>query len=151
MRRCAGTNIEICSAFENSVNSSMDKINLITPPDVLHNQAIDILLIRPDTETREHIQQILSHVDKPFNIYLYDPHTEEEIDIAWMLAVARIADYTVINLDNLVSIERNFSSYIISLPRVYYLTNDNTTPYNKLSTNRIYSLEWLHDTLTKEE
>jgi len=129
----------------------MDKINLITPPDVLHNQSIDILLIRPTTEIKEHIQNILSQVDKPFNIYLYDPRTEEEIDIAWLLAVARMSEYTIISVDNLVSFERNFSSYVISLPKVYYLTNDNVTPYNKISTNRIYSLDWLYDTLIKEE
>lgn len=129
----------------------MNKINLITPPDVLHNQAIDIMLIRPNETVRNHIHNILENIDEAFNIYLYDPQTEEEQDLAWMLSVARISKYVILNVDNLIGVERNFSSYIISLPSTYYLTNDEITPYNKISVNKIYNLEWLYKILKKED
>jgi hypothetical protein len=35
------------------------------------------------------------------------------------------------------------------MPNVHYITSDEITPYNLISKNRIYNLEWL--TYTEEE
>jgi hypothetical protein len=128
----------------------MTTINVITPPDVLHNQALNILVVQPSEKIRLQIQSIIESFDKPINIYLYDPAVQEQRDVAWLLNIAKIVDYTILDLDNTTVIERNFASYLISLPNTFYLTNDETTPYNLLSVNKIYNLDWLKPKLNEE-
>jgi|TARA_B100000035_G_scaffold3716_1_gene3302 hypothetical protein len=120
----------------------MTKINVITPPDILHNQNQSILLIYPSTELRQEFQKYLEVVGKSVNVYLYDP-TDEEVDIAWLLALAKICEIVILDLDQMQPLEKNFASYLISLPNTFYLTKDDVTPYNKLSLNRVYDLNWL--------
>lgn len=121
----------------------MTKINVITAPDILHNQNKNILLVNPSTEVRNDFQKYLENVGTSINVYLYDPQTEEETDIGWLLAIAKICDTVILDLDQMPISEKKFSSYLISLPNVFYLTKDDVTPYNKLSLNRIYDLTWL--------
>jgi hypothetical protein len=128
----------------------MTTINVITPPDVLHNRAVSILLVQPSENLRQQIQKLLETYKKAINIYLYDPAVQEQRDIAWLLNIAKIADYTIIDLDKITVIERNFASYLISLPTTFYLTNDDITPYNLISVNRIYGLDWLTPKLNEE-
>jgi len=125
----------------------MTSINVITPPDVLHNKALSFLLVQPSKDIREQFQKLIEHFKMPINVYLYDPETVEESDIPWLLNVARLSDYNILDIDNMSTVEKNFTSYIISLPNTFYLTKDNTTPYNMLSVNRIYNLDWLYDNL----
>jgi hypothetical protein len=128
----------------------MTTINVITPPDVLHNQATSILAVQPSERLRLQLQSIIESFNKPINIYLYDPAVQEQRNVAWLLNIAKIADYTIIDLDNTTVVERNFASYLISLPSTFYLTNDETTPYNLISVNRIYDLDWLRPKLNEE-
>lgn len=128
----------------------MTSINVITPPDVLHNQAPSILVVQPSELLRKQLQSVLEGYKKPINIYLYDPQVEEERSISWLLNIARICNYTILDLDNTTVTERNFASYLISLPHTFYLTNDVTTPYNLISVNRIYDLDWLLPKLNEE-
>lgn len=124
----------------------MTKINVITPPDILHNQNKSFLLLFPSLDLRNEYQKYLEQVNEPLNVYLYSPIDDSEADIAWMLALAKIVDYVILDLDEMQEIEKKFASYLISLPNVFYLTKDDTTPYNKLSLNRIYDLNWLFET-----
>lgn len=128
----------------------MTSINVITPPDVLHNQASSILLVQPSENLRKQLQDVLQHYKNAINIYLYDPQVEEERSISWLLNLAKICDYTLLDLDNTTVTERNFASYLISLPKTFYLTNDIKTPYNLISVNRIYDLDWLLPKLNEE-
>lgn len=123
----------------------MTKINIITPPDILHNQNKSFLLIYPSSEVRNDFQKYLEQANDSLNIYLYDPQ-DDEIDIAWLLALAKICEIVILDLDNMADIEKKFASYLISLPNVFYLTKDDITPYNKLSLNRKYDLNWLLET-----
>jgi hypothetical protein len=45
---------------------------------------------------------------------------------------------------------RKFASILIAKPNTFYLTNDEVTPYNLISANRIFDLHWL-DRLLKED
>lgn len=128
----------------------MTKINVITPPDVLHNQAASFFLICPNAQLRAQFQKILENLQITCNIYLYDPQTEDERNYDWLLNIAKMADYVIINLDDMPVVERNLSSFLISLPNSFYLTNDEVTPYNMLSVNRIYDLDWLYTKLKEE-
>lgn len=128
----------------------MTSINVITPPDVLHNQATSILVIQPSESLRKQLQTVLEKYNNAVNIYLYDPQVQEERSISWLLNLTKICDYTLLDLDNTTVIERNFASYLISLPKTFYLTNDESTPYNLISVNRIYDLDWLLPKLNED-
>lgn len=118
----------------------MNDVTIITPPDVLLNDVYSILLIHPSVHLKEHIQTILSQVDYPVNIYLYD---DSEEDISWLLKVAKMCDITLIDIDNCDIVTRHFATHIVAQPKTFYLTNDQITPYNLISKNRIYDLSWL--------
>jgi hypothetical protein len=128
----------------------MTKINIITTPDVIHNKSLSFLLVQPSSNVRDQFQNLLEKFDQPLNIYLYDPQTDEERTYDWLLNVTKFVDYTILDIDNLDSIERNLASYIVSLPNTFYLTNDEFTPYNILSVNRIYNLDWLYKKLKED-
>lgn len=128
----------------------MTKINIITTPDVIHNKSLSFLLVQPSSNVRDQFQHLLKKFDQPLNVYLYDPQTEEERTYDWLLNVTKFVDYTILDIDNLDSIERNLASYIVSLPNTFYLTNDEFTPYNILSVNRIYNLDWLYEKLKED-
>lgn len=129
----------------------MSSINVITPPDFLYNQATSFLLIRPSKSVRVQFENLLKKFTKPINVYLYDPTTEQPVDYKWLLATTKMVDFTILDIDNLDPIERNLASYFVSIPNTFYLTNDETTPYNMLSINRIYNLDWLYDKLMDKE
>jgi|TARA_B100000035_G_C21020762_1_gene563968 hypothetical protein len=129
----------------------MTKINVITPPDILHNQATSFLLISPSTEIRNDFQKFLETATTSLNVYLYAPEKEEDMDIAWLLAIAKIADYTILDLDYMEISDKKFASYILSIPNTFYLTKDDVTPYNKINLNRVYDLNWLGDITIENE
>jgi hypothetical protein len=123
----------------------MNNITVITPPDVLLNNVLSILVIEPSKTLKQEMNIKLSNIDREINLYFYLGD-----DIEWLLKTIKIADITILDLDSCSPATRNFSSYIISQPTTLYLTNDNTTPYNLISKNRIYDLSWL-DNILKEE
>lgn len=129
----------------------MSNINIITPPDFLYNQALSFLLVRPSKDVRVQFENLMKKYEGPLNVYLYDPQTEEDVDYKWLLATTKIVNYTILDIDNINSIEKNLVGYFVSLPNTFYLTNDEVTPYNMLSVNRIYNLDWLYEKLKKEE
>lgn len=129
----------------------MTAIQVITEPDILHTRVLSFLLIQPSKEIRIQFQNLIQNFEISIHVYLYDPQTEKDRNYPWLLAVSKIVNYTILDVDNLDVIEKNLSSYFISLPNTFYLTNDNFTPYNLLSTNRIYNLDWLYEKITKEE
>ena len=124
-------------------------INVITPPDVLHNHAISIFAIQPSEETRRKLQDTIAETNVPLNLYLYDASITGN-QVAWMLNIARLADFIIIDLDIMTQEERRFASYLLSLPQSFYLTNDETTPYNLINANRVYDLDWLGVKLKEE-
>lgn len=120
------------------------KINIITAPDKLLNKSKSFFLIHPREEITLQLQNFLqNYQEKQCNVYMYMPENEDEEDIKWVLDICHIADYIVIDIDNCSTSIRNFLSYMISLPNVFYLTNDEVTPYNYISVNRIFNLDWL--------
>lgn len=123
---------------------NLGKINLITPPDNLFNMNPGYLLIKPSTKIKMQFQTILSALNDDINVYIYDT---DEADIAWMLSTANQADFIIIDIDNCDSITKNFLSVLLAQPNSYYITNDELTPWNLISKNRIYNLDWVLDVL----
>ena len=123
----------------------MTQISVITPPDKLYNKAHSFVLIYPDDDIKEQLQNLIADWDIPINVYIYE---EEAID--WLLDVVQSADAVVLNLDNADTQVRDLASYLVSLPNVFWLTKAEISVYNKLSVNRIYNLDKLGGTVEKK-
>ena|SRR6056300_1375443 len=123
----------------------MSKINLITAPDKLLNKAKSIAVLHPTNDTLAQVQNLIAKWDETVNVYLYSPQVEEEVDTKWMLDIIHIADWVVADIDNFDTTSKVFCSYIISHPNVFYLTNDELTPYNYISSNRIFNVDWIFE------
>lgn len=118
---------------------NLGKITLITPPDKLFNMNLSYLLIKPSNHIKQQFQTILSQSIDDLNIFIYD---NDDHDIGWMLSVAHQVDCVIIDIDNCDPITQKFITFLIAQPNnVYYITNDETTPYNLISKNRIYNLD----------
>jgi len=124
------------------------KINLITPPDTLFNLNPGYLLVKPSTKVKMQFQTLLSACPDDINVYVYDT---EEADIAWMLNAAQNADFVIVDIDNCDEVTKNFISFMLAQPNAYYMTNDEITPWNLISRNRIFNLDWILDALKSDE
>jgi hypothetical protein len=123
---------------------NLGKINLITPPDSLFNNNPSYLLIKPSTRIKMQFQTLLSSFDEDINVYVYDIN---EADIAWMLNAANQVDFIIIDIDNCDPITKNFISILLTNSRTFYMTDDEVTPWNLISRNRIFNLDWIKEAL----
>jgi len=118
---------------------NLGKITLITPPDKLFNMNLSYLLVKPSNHIKQQFQTILSQSIDDLNVFIYD---NDDNDIGWLLGIAVQVDSIIIDVDNCDPITQKFITFLIAQPNnVYYITNDETTPYNLISKNRIYNLD----------
>ena len=82
------------------------------------------------------------------NVFIYD---NDDMDTSWLLSVAQQVDVVIIDVDNCDSITHSFVSFLLAHPNAYYITGDELTPYNLISRNRIYDLDWIVEQLNKED
>lgn len=125
----------------------MDQITVITPPDKLFNSNPSLLIVTPSNDTKIKIHDFISSYPSKLNVYYYE---ESDSDVEWLLSVIPIVDSAIFDLDNSGPIIKSFSSYIISKSNVFYLTNDTITPYNLISNNRVYDLNFLSNIFNGE-
>lgn len=123
----------------------MNDIVIITPPDVLNNDVFSLCIVHPSDPLKTKLHEILTETTIPVNVFLYE--LDVDPDMEWLLNVVKKSDLTIIDIDNCDLLTRHFASHIIAQPRTFYLTNDNFTPYNIISKNRIYDLSWLENIL----
>ena len=116
----------------------MSKISVITPPDKLYNKAYSFVLIFPNEEIKLQLQNLIQDWNEPVNVYLYEPESPE-----WLIDVVQGADTVILNVDEADAQIRELTSYLISLPNVFWLTKEAETVYTNLSGNRIYDLSFL--------
>ena len=122
----------------------MNKINIVTYPDQLHNADYEILLVYPSQQVFRELQStFLATYTEDANIYIYDKerYVKEEID--WLLTTMKGVDLVIVDVDNTFPFIRELLSYIISKNKTYWLTNAETSVYNHISNNRIYNLDFL--------
>jgi hypothetical protein len=74
-----------------------------------------------------------------------------ETDINWLLSVCQGVDKIVVDIDNCDQLTRQFVSLILTQHNSYYYTTDEITPWNLISRNRIYNLDWILEVLDKED
>lgn len=125
----------------------MDQITVITPPDKLFNSTPSLLVISPGNDVKIKVHDFISTYPDELNVYFYE---NSDADPAWVLSVVSLVNCVVFDLDNADPVMRNFASYIISKSNVFYLTNDTLTPYNLISNNRVYDLNFLSNIFNGE-
>ena len=121
----------------------MKNINIITPPDKLFNDAVQVLLVFPTKELKDAIQDHLVNIEDDVNIYCYEEDVFSEDDIDWLLTVFKMSDITIIDLDNIKPYVQDLLSYMIAKPKTFWLTKGENRVYNKLSINRVNDFEFL--------
>lgn len=128
-----------------------NKINLITPPDTLHNKNFSLNLINTTDAEKEKISSFLSIQgdDREINLYAYT----NENNPSWLLNRVNGTISTYINLDNTTDISVKYTSYILSMSNVYYSTTDKNTKeiYSLISANYVTDLEQFLDKVYNEQ
>lgn len=127
---------------------NLGKITVITPPDKLFNLTLSYLLVCPSQHVKEQFQAILSKSIDDLNVFIYD---QEDNDISWLLGVAQQADCVILDIDNSPPITKSFATFMLAQSNTHYITNDEITPYNLISKNRIWDLDWIVNQLEEEE
>jgi hypothetical protein len=130
----------------------MSHIKVITPPDKLFNNNLKFLLIYPTELLKSQFQDQILNFEENFDVYIYDIDENEEgmeyeHDIDWLLTMANICNIVILDVDNCPSIIRDLASYIIANNNTFWLTNSGSNVYNKLSTNRVFTLDFLQQTI----
>jgi hypothetical protein len=85
-------------------------------------------------------QTILSSIPEDLNVFIYD---QQESNVEWLLSVWKQVDEIIVDIDNCDPMTKLFISLLLTEPNVYYITNDEITPWNLISKNRIYDLDWI--------
>jgi hypothetical protein len=61
-----------------------------------------------------------------------------------------MVDVVIIDVDTCNQLTRSFVSFLLAQPNVFYITSDELTPYNLISKNRIYNLDWVAEELNND-
>ena len=122
----------------------MKKINIVTSPDVLFNDSLQLLLVYPSKILQDELQDtFLAQSDDDVNVYVYDKPVYDKDEVKWLLSVFKQCDIAIIDVDNTSSWCRDLASYMIAKNKTYWLTNSQDSVYNSLSSNKIYNLDFL--------
>ena len=122
----------------------MKKINIVTPPDLLFNDSLQLLLVYPSKSLQDELQDtFLAQSNNDVNVYVYDKPVYDKDEITWLLSVFKQCDVAIVDVDNASTWGRDLSSYMISKNKTYWLTNSQDSVYNSLSNNKVYNLDFL--------
>jgi len=128
-----------------------NKINLITPPDNLHNNNFTVSVVNTTDEEKEKISNYLSKQqdDREINLFAYT----NESNPTWLLNKVNGKINTYINLDNTVDISVQYISYMLSLSNVYYYTEDQNKKdmYSLISANSVTGIDNFLDKVYNEQ
>lgn len=122
----------------------MNKINIITPPDILFNDGYQMLLVYPTTQLQQELQDtFLSSTKTDVNVYYFDQPNYTTHDVEWLLNIFKMSETIIVDVDNTPPWARDLLSYMIAKTKTYWLTNSQDSVYNSLSSNKIYNLDFL--------
>ena len=127
-----------------------NKINLITPPDTLHNNNFSLNLINTTDSEKETISRYLGKKEdnREINLFAYT----NENNPTWLLNRIDGKIPTYINLDNTTDISVQYTSYILSIGNIYYSTSNKNTKeiYSLISANYVTDLQKFLDKVYDE-
>jgi hypothetical protein len=125
----------------------LNKINIITPPDILFNDGYQMLLVYPTTQLQQELQDtFLSSTKTDVNVYYFDQPNYTTHDVEWLLNIFKMSETIIVDVDNTPPWARDLLSYMIAKTKTYWLTNSQDSVYNSLSNNRVYNLDFLSNT-----
>jgi len=114
------------------------KINVITAPDYVYTEGVNILLVYPRDELLKTLQDnILSQLDVDVNVYIQN----SQDNIEWMLNTYKMADVCIIDIDNVEPLITDAIGYFLANTKTYWLTNGENIVYNNISKNRITDID----------
>ena len=111
------------------------KVKVITPPDVVFDQAKSLLVICPSWELKSKVTDYALEADDHVNVFLY---SDFDTNVTWLLSTANSVDYVIIDIDTCTDAVNHFLSYILSLPHTYYCCEHMKAPWDLLNKNRFY-------------
>jgi hypothetical protein len=127
---------------------NLGKITVITPPDKLFNLTLSYLLVKPSNHVKQQFQAILSQSIDDLNVFIYD---QDDNDTSWLLSVVHQVDCVIVDIDNCDPVTKQFVTFMMAQPYVHYITNDEVTPYNLISKNRIWDLDFIVEQIKNQE
>ena len=122
----------------------MNKINIITPPDILFNDAYTMMLVYPSKPLQEELQDtFLSSTKMDVNVYYFDQANYTKQDVDWLLNIFKMSELTIVDVDNTAPWAKDLLGYMIAKTKTYWLTNGQDSVYNSLSNNKVYNLDFM--------
>lgn len=122
----------------------MNKINIVTYPDILHNSALSLVLVFPTRELLTSIQDsFLRTFSDDVNLYLFDRLEYNKDEVNWLLSVSKLSEYTIIDTDNTALYLRDLLSHLIARQNTYWFCKSNESIYKHISSNQVYNLDFL--------
>lgn len=111
---------------------------------MLHNEALTITLIYPDSNILQTIQDsFLKYCDDDVNLYLFDSAEYKKEEVDYILQIVKNAQYNIISLDNVLPFFTPMLSYIISKPNAYWFSKSERSIYKHISQKQVYDLSFL--------
>lgn len=126
----------------------LGKITIITPPEKVFNLNVNYLIVSPSMNMKQQIHGLLTNCIDNVNMFIFEP---DDTDIDWLLSVAQFVDVIIIDVDNCNSLVKNFISCLMMMSKTHYMTTDEVTPYNLISKNRVYNLDWITYSIDDED
>jgi hypothetical protein len=108
-------------------------INLITPPDKLHNKNYSLLLVNPSDDMKSQFNDFATSLDNPINLYLYEIND----DLNWLIDISQSVNNIILDIDNTKE-NQWVIGYLLGFGKTFYLTNTSESVYNSINVNRIY-------------
>ena len=122
----------------------MSKINIVTPPDLLFNDSLQLLLVHPSEQLQNDLQDtFLAKTNADVNLYVYNKSVKVTEEVEWLLSIFKQCNVAILDIDNSTAWVRDLASYMIAKNKTYWLTNGHDSVYNSLSNNRVYNLDFL--------
>ena len=122
----------------------MNDLTVVTIPDKYITNNCSFLLVNPSEFVKRSFEELIAEFDHPFVLYLLEDEEYEypPRDVAtWLLYHARIADFVILDLDNMTSLTKKYESLILSYGNSYWLTRGDDSLYNIINVNKIYDLD----------
>jgi hypothetical protein len=111
-----------------------NSIKIITPPDLIFDQAESILIVCPSTELKKSLEEYLVNHEDAVNIYLFN----NETNIKWLLITAKMSDIIIIDIDNCDENVSHFLGYLLTLPNTYYKCEHKKVEWELINQNRFF-------------
>jgi hypothetical protein len=111
-----------------------NSIKIITPPDLIFDQAESILIVCPSTELKKSLEEYLVNHEDAVNIYLFN----NETNIKWLLITAKMSDIIIVDIDNCDENVSHFLGYLLTLPNTYYKCEHKKVEWELINQNRFF-------------